>query len=108
MSATVNKVYTYSGLPAGDTVRTFYWKNVQNAGKAFLLDIQPVYGGDYYTGYDGEAQAEIKSSGRVMRSIQSPGSIGVTVDIHEDVYCTFKIVKAGPYSTFNVYLVAFS
>src|SRR5262249_11528852 len=108
MSATVFKIYTYSGLPAGDTVRTFYWKNVQNIGQAFVLDIQPFYGGDYYTGYNGTAKVEIISSGRVNRSIESPGSIGVNVDIHEDVYCTFKIVEAGPYSFFNVYLVAFS
>src|SRR5262244_4244378 len=108
MSATAYKIYTYSVLPADNTVRTFYWKNVQNVGKAFLLDIQPVYGGDYYTGYNGEARVEIISSGRACRSIGSPGSIGVTVDIHEDVFCSFKIVKAGPYSLFNVYLVAFS
>jgi hypothetical protein len=108
MSATVQKIYTYSGLSAGNTVRTFYWKNVQGLGKAFVLDIQPVYGGDYFTGYEGTAQVEIIGSGRVMRSDQSPGSIGVTVEIHEDIYCTFKVVHAGPYSLFNVYLAAFS
>jgi hypothetical protein len=108
MSATVYKILTLSGLPAGETERTVYWKNVQNLGKAFLLDIQPVYGGDYASGYQGEAEVRIVSSGRVMRSIETPGSIGVTVEIHEDVYCKYKIVKAGPYSVFNVYLVAFS
>jgi hypothetical protein len=106
MSATVYNIYTYSGLPAGDAVRTFYWKNVQNAGQTFLLDIRPAYGGDYYTGYNGTAQVEIISSGRVNRSMEIPGDFGV--NIYEDVYCSFKIVKAGPYSRFDVYLVAFS
>jgi hypothetical protein len=105
MAATVYSLFTFTDLAPGETV-AFVWKNLP-AGQAYALDARPFYAGSYYEGYNSTTEVEITRVWRRTRSIEKPGSIGVTVEVHNDILAHIKNV-GGHKLDCNVSLVVFS
>ena len=105
MALGVYKIFSVFNMPAGNS-GTYLWNNVPK-GKAYHIDVQPFYPGSFQEGYSHTVLAEVTRVWRRYRSIQKKGSIGVTVDVHEDIQ--FVVKNIGSKKThFNVYLVVFS
>ena len=54
-------------------------------GKAYHIDVQPFYPGSFQEGYNHTVLAEVTRVWRRFRSIEKKGTIGVTVNVHEDI-----------------------
>ena len=105
MAADAYTLFSGTDLAPGQT-HSFGWKNVPSA-KAYRLDAHPYNPGSYQDGYQNTTQLEVTRFWRRTRQIQTPGSIGVTVEVHNDVCGEIKNV--GGYATdYDVVLIAIS
>jgi len=105
MASKVYKIFTTNNMQPG-TTGTFLWNNLPS-GKAYRIDVQPFYPGSYQEGYNHTVHAEVTRVWRRYRSIEKPGSIGVTVEVRQDIY--FQVKNVGSKKMhFNAFLIVFS
>jgi hypothetical protein len=89
MAATVySNLFTAFDVPPGGKF-SFEWRNIPQ-GKAYAIDAQPYNPGSYQEGYNNTTEVEVTRFWRRTRSIQKQGSIGVTVEVHNDVLGEIK------------------
>jgi hypothetical protein len=105
MASTVYNLFTHYGLQPGVTV-TGTWNNIPD-GKAYALSANPWNPGSYQEGYDNTTKVEITRVWRRRRQIETPGSIGVDVEVHEDIQCQVKNIGTYPLN-FTLYLIVFT
>jgi hypothetical protein len=105
MAASAYTLFSGTDLAPGATY-SFSWKNVP-AAKAYRVDAHPYNPGSYQEGYDNTTQLEVTRFWRRTRQVESPGSIGVTVEVHNDVCGAIKNVGNYP-ADFDVVLIAVS
>jgi len=105
MAANVHHLFDVFDMPPGKTW-TFFWTNLP-AGYAFAVDAFPYTAGTTEGGFTHTTQVEITRVWRQRREIQQQGSLGVTVDAHNDIW--FEVKNVGNDTLqFDVYLTAFS
>lgn len=105
MAAKAYKIFSQWDFPGG-AVGTYLWKNLP-AGKAYTIDVQPVPITNYQVGYNKSAEAEVTRVWRRFRSIQTTGSIGVNVEVRQDI--RFHVRNNYPSKChFHVFLVVVS
>lgn len=105
MAATVYKLFSATGLAPGATYN-FVWNNIPK-GKAYSVDAHPYYPGSYQEGYGSTTQAEVTRFWRRTRAIQKQGSIGVDVEVRNDVLGAVKNVGSHVLH-FDLYLTVFA
>lgn len=105
MAATVYQLWTAWNMPAGASWG-FTWNNIPS-GKAYAADAHPWWPGSYQEGYDSVTQVEVTRFWRRTRSIQKKGSIGVDVEVHNDVLGVVKNV-GNHVLHYDMYLTVFS
>jgi hypothetical protein len=103
MSATVYKLFTMTDLAPGATAH-FVWKNI-SGGTAYRVDAHPFYGGSTIEGFNSTTEAEVTRVWRRTRMIEKQGSIGVTVEVHNDILGDVKNV-GGHKLDFDLWLIA--
>jgi hypothetical protein len=105
MSATVYNLFTVTDLAPSATF-SFVWNNIP-AGKAYRVDAHPFYPGSTLEGFNNTTEAEVTRFWRRTRQIEKPGSIGVIVEVHNDILGEVKNV-GGHKLNFELYLVVFA
>lgn len=105
MASSVYKLFTATDLAPGATFH-FVWNNIPT-GKAYAVDAYGYNVGSYQEGYGNTTKVEVTRVVHRRRQIQKPGSIGVDVEVHDDIEGDVKNVGAFKLD-FALYLVVFS
>ena len=106
MAASVYKLFTVTALAPGATYH-FIWNNVPAGGKACAVDAYGYNVGSTLEGFNNTTKVEVAHFVRRRRQIEKPGSIGVTVETHDDIEGDVKNVGAFKLD-FDLFLVVFS
>jgi hypothetical protein len=106
MASSVYKLFTATGLAPQATFH-FLWNNVPAAGKACAVDAYGYNVGSTQEGFTNTTKIEVTHFVRRRRQIEKQGSIGVTVEVHDDIEGDVKNVGSSKLD-FDLYLVVFS
>lgn len=106
----LSTAYTYHLFEKFDfapgATKTTYWNNIPE-GKAYVVSAFPYWSGDYYEGYTNTTELEVTRVWLRRRQVQSEGSIGYNVDVHNDI--GFEVKNVGGHKcNYNVYLAVFT